>query len=407
MSSDCHEQKNEPVDVSRPGDSDEISLVEVWLVLVRHKWTIIGIFLFVLGVGSVYAFIRSPNYMYSTSVEIGTTLVDTKGAGLQPQLIEPPAAVQAKLESSYVPIVLNKFRDEKPSNFLPDIEIKVPKDSQIVILRSRGKVGDEEIVKNLHQQVVQELITDHKRQLRFPREQLDGALAQEQLKLNALENQQIFAVQLKAQQGKIEQAKLALANLKDQARALTAEKQGLTEKKKLYEKQIKELSEFLAKATSRKPSAEKEVADEAAALTFLMVNNQLENTRARLADVEEKLLVDLKYKVEEVENKFRENQRQQKDRTRVIDELQSVLVKLKLEHTQAQDAQKQVLKDLRGRIATLQITRDLGTIRSLKPVGAGRVVVVAVAGLLGVFLGFFVALFSEFLLKVKEQQTLA
>jgi uncharacterized protein involved in exopolysaccharide biosynthesis len=45
--------------------------------------------------------------------------------------------------------------------------------------------------------------------------------------------------------------------------------------------------------------------------------------------------------------------------------------------------------------------------QSLKPVGAGKGVIVALAGVLGLFLGLFAALFAEFLQKVREQHDAA
>ena len=403
-------------DFQRFADADEISLVDLWLVLARRKWVIIGVFFVVLGLGGVFAFLKPQSYRYSTPIEIGTNLVQTKDTGLQPQMIEPPGVVQAKLEKVFIPLALRRYRDKHPEGFLPEIKVTLPQDgaksgstdSQIVLLESRGPLARQDVIKNLQNEVVEELVDDHKKMLVFPRQQYAVVLAQETLQLNALEDPQIFAVQLKEQERKIDQAKIGLANLKDQARVLTVEKKGLAEKQRLYEKQIKDLNATLAQARGRHPAAEKEVTDEAKALTFLMVNNQLESTRSRLADLEEKLYVDLQNQSDRLESQIANNQRQQQAQVRSVDELQSALVKVKLDHQQRQASQIQTLRATQDRIDALKNTHAMDVaMQSLKPVGAGKGVIVALAGVLGLFLGLFAALFAEFLQKVREQHDAA
>jgi len=49
---------------------DEISLVDLWLVLVRRKLLIISVFFMCLVLGSVYAFTRPVQYEYRTGIEL-------------------------------------------------------------------------------------------------------------------------------------------------------------------------------------------------------------------------------------------------------------------------------------------------------------------------------------------------
>ena len=54
---------------------DEISLVDLWLVLVKRKRLVWGIFVLSILLGLAAAFMLTKKYAYTTAIEIGTTAV--------------------------------------------------------------------------------------------------------------------------------------------------------------------------------------------------------------------------------------------------------------------------------------------------------------------------------------------
>ncbi len=74
--------------------------------------------------------------------------------------------------------------------------------------------------------------------------------------------------------------------------------------------------------------------------------------------------------------------------------------------------QVEAISALETRLSSILETRVIvGPARSLEPVGPGRAVILALAGVLGLFLGIFAAFFAEFLAKARaamvERETAA
>ncbi|MFQ5488509.1 MAG: Wzz/FepE/Etk N-terminal domain-containing protein, partial [Gammaproteobacteria bacterium] len=257
-------------------EADEISLVDLWLVLVRRKWLIFISFTLLTLLGLAYYFTLSKSYEYTTAVEIGTTLVK-EGNGYTTALIDPPETVLAKLNESYIPWVQHRYFQKNPDDeTLYKLEASIPKDSELIVIKGKGPEEDESIYLAQMQQVLQRLFQDHERQtvivrsglmanlarareklaelqdpstLEVEKKSLEGALKTLQIRLDELRDPRIMALAVQKLETDLEQQKKALINLKNQEHLYQAQYRRLDQVDELLKKQIADLQSQIEMAS--------------------------------------------------------------------------------------------------------------------------------------------------------------
>lgn len=385
---------------------NEINLVDIWLILLRRKWLIATVFCVCVGLGVAASFLISKQYAYSSTFEIGST-VRENGEKLEVALIEDPETVKGKLVASYIPLAQAQFfeTDKAGQGKLHDISVKIPKNSQILVLESKGTLGERAVFEGLHQRVADYLLTDHQRIIKVPQKNYEVLLDIERLKLKELEDPKIFAVSRIGLESKIQAAKTQLQSLKDRAQLIAARFSQLKKKRQLLTQQVDEVTEGLSAAKGSRSRALSEVTGEAKAMTLLLIDNQIEQSRTRLASLQERLFVQLEDEQQVLENEKKENIRNQSLQESRINELGSQLEKLLIDHDQAQEMQQQEIAKVQNKLDNLRPTRTLGVaVKSLKPTGPGKALLLALSGVLGMMGGVFAAFFVEFLSRVRQQQ---
>lgn len=172
-------------------NADEVRLVDLWLVLVRRKFVIAALVLVSIAFGVVYALFTPHSYAYTTIVEIGTNGKN--------ELIEPLETARAKVADGYIAQVLQAhFKNNSNSATRYEVKAEVPKNSQVLILRSRGTVENEPVYAALHGEVVSRLRLDHLRAQNALRGDLKIRLETRERSLAELRQQaKLFEAQLK------------------------------------------------------------------------------------------------------------------------------------------------------------------------------------------------------------------
>jgi hypothetical protein len=323
------------------GYDDEISLVDLGLVLWRRRWAVLTTAAAVAALGVLLALLLPKQYAYTTTIELGSHVEDGKTVP-----IEPPSAVLAKISESYIPLALRDYREragDEAKKF--QVDARVPKDSQLVILESEGEAEQEPNHRQVQEQVVAALIDDHSRMFNLLRSGIE------------LEKQQALR---------------GLDELKDQEQFLLAEFKRLDLTGDLLRQQIEDANSLIEAAVKSRARAIREANDEARAMTLLMLDNEVQQNRTRLAGLEERFQVGLAQRRDDLNNKLRDNQRQQG----------------------IQDA---VIQRLELRMQNLLETRAVVTgLKSLEPVGLSRAAIAVLGGLLGGLLGLLAAFGLEF-----------
>ena len=87
-----------------------------------------------------------------------------------------------------------------------------------------------------------------------------------------------------------------------------------------------------------------------------------------------------------------------------IDQLESQLVKFRLDLIEQQKKQKNIIATIENKLDQIKETRSLGlAVRSLMPIGAGKVVIATLASGVGLALGVILAFLAEFIANVRQR----
>ncbi|NOY71290.1 MAG: hypothetical protein GXP14_02765 [Gammaproteobacteria bacterium] len=189
---------------------DEINLLDLIVVLIRHKILIITIFTACIILGLTKALNTPKTYTYRTTIEIGSQVV---GSRIVP--LESPNTLLAKLEYSHVPQILNKLRQQSPDDKKKhQIRSIVPSGSKIVLLEATGTKEQEDTLKKILQQISQKVIQDHTHIFQSLKENLEATLNLANKSLNSFKGNNNYT-EIVMNQNIIESISSQLANLRN------------------------------------------------------------------------------------------------------------------------------------------------------------------------------------------------
>jgi hypothetical protein len=323
--------------------AEEVNLIDLWLALLRHKRLIAAVFSMTVALGIIVAFQESHSYTYTTTIQIA------RGAEGQ---LEEPETLLAKLNESYIPYVMQQNFGSAPGAKRFKIEAKIPRDSRIILIESKGPDTDQELHIKLHSQILDRLAQDHDPEVDLVKLTMEN-------ELNRTRNQ--------------------LDKLKDEAVLLQSQGKRLDEQELLLKDQLKGLEKLIDSSEANRNKAVAEVEGEAKAMTLMLIDNETNKYMDRADEIKERLLLGLSDDRDKLKNDLADNLRNQ---------------------TELQEK----LQELQAKIVNIRYTRSiLPTIRSTEPDGIGKRDVIVLATVLGLLLGVFTAFMAEFLSKVRKR----
>ena len=327
---------------------DEISLIDLWLVLVRRRAVILAGTLVCLVAGLAYILIVPPKYTYTTTIEIGTQIVNERVSPIEAQ-----DSVRAKIAESYIPLIVQQYQKESGEEDVRyKIDVNAPKNSQVLVLTSKGTEDQEQTYTTLHRLVVQKLEQDHQRVSNVVRTGLTSQIAERERKA---------------------------VELQEEAKVLEARIKRIEDERGLLALEIQQTEALLTDAERNRARAVDEVTDATRAMTLLMLSDQLRQNRERLTELKQRLMVELPNTRDDLEKALSDNRRAQENE---LDDIESLR------------------PELSGIVETRAVAPSL---RLSEPVGLAKSVVLVLYLLLGLVLSVFIAFFLEFLSKVKAQ----
>ena len=198
--------------------TDGVKVVEIGIVFMRYKLAIAGIALVSVVIASIYALYAPHSYAYTTIVEIGTN-----GRN---ELIEPLETIRAKVTEGYiVQAVQDQIKQHPDQQMQCGITVEIPKNSQVLLLRSQETENGERVCAMLHNAVVDRLRSDHSRAQSLLRKGLESQLDLRERSLRILRDQaklietQISRLETKKELSVRELVHLASLRLADNQRA--------------------------------------------------------------------------------------------------------------------------------------------------------------------------------------------
>jgi hypothetical protein len=224
-------------------------------------------------------------------------------------------------------------------------------------------------------------------------------------------------------------AKQELEALKEMETLYAQNSRTLSQEKKLLGQHVIELQQILAKAEASKPDSGARSA-ESNAMMLLVLNNDLQNSRIRLNNLEFQLYIKLEERRATLEQQASQNRRSQRHQTEVIAQREREIEKFKIENMLAQQKQQAEIAKIEASLKELealqeqrvamkkleinelaeQIDNLSGTqaitrpMRSQLPVGSPKSVILFLAGLLGLIIGIL-GVFAKLMLQKGLLQT--
>jgi len=333
-------------------NEDDLSLLRVWAVLLRHKRTTLLTALITLLVGTATVLLWPQKYAYTTTIEIGTRF-DSDGTNGRAQPIEQAETVKAKLENSYIPLAQRSYALAHPDDTERyKIKVKVPEDSNVAILYSDGTEDTKDVYITQQQAVLDALIKDHERVLKEIKKGLE---------LERLEAQN------------------KLGDLTDESQTLTNRMKRFEQQEQLLLTHIDNLAQITSSAKLSRERVMHTSENDDRAMTLLLIDSEITESQEQLRELEEKLYLTVP------EDK---------------DELTSKLGELKRER----NAQIERIAEVDTKIANLRLTRSVvPPMQSLWPLGMTYLQQFALLFPLSILIGVLSAFVLEFNLLAHER----
>lgn len=374
-----------------PPSQDEISLFDLWDVLVRRWRWIAGVLLAVVLLGVTHALRQVPVYEYTHAIEIGKQVV-----GDEQRPIESPSSVAAKLEQNYVPSAIRAWLMAQPdAESQPDVSTSVPSDAEIVVLKGTGPESRQAVYVEILEDAAERLEQDHQRIIETIRQQLMVELTQAKGRIAALRDE-LTGIRDRYRLD-IEKARNQLSDLEDQAQLARQELDRLDRREALLRAEVEELQADLQEAEKNRTEATRNLGSPAEAMTLVMLSNEIRETRRRLSNLRTQLEVELANQRDRMRSKIADLERRIETQGGEVEVLQGERdAKLAAKANEIEVQQGRV-ETHEVRLENLSRTQPLSEPqRSLRPVGTGKRVIVVLSVVLGGMLGVFAAFFAEF-----------
>lgn len=170
-----------------PGD--EIDLIDLWIIVVKHIKVFLGVFFLVLIAAIVFVAARKPVYAYSLALQIGG-LRASNGAF---SLVDDPGAVMDQLKNATIPSALVEYADSHPGFDPASVKVKVDNadKSDVIVLSINGDVKREALAVAILNLIAAKVDANHASSLQqhveLTRKFLDNQISDVETQLSELE----------------------------------------------------------------------------------------------------------------------------------------------------------------------------------------------------------------------------
>jgi len=320
---------------------DEIDLMDYVKVLLKRKLLIFGIFLAAAIAAGVFSFLSPKIYKIDTSLEVGRI---EKATGTTPeQLVESPTQLVEKIKGD----VYGIFVREKlgiPEEKYPEIKAENPKDTRLINLIIES--AEPQKAKNILEEINNLILAEHQEKIKTKKELTEQDIKTIEEKIKLVEND-------------IEKTKNKIQPI---------------------DEDIKRIENKIVFAEEEKNNLEAKVE----ALEKVLIYQQDPGTQFALFDTKEKL-ANKKTEIENLYLTINSLKRSKEDLGVQINSLNTNIESL--------NAQINALKASLDEIKPTQVIKSPTV--SEKPVKPNKKLNIAIAGILGLFVGVFLAFFQE------------
>ncbi|MBK1669486.1 hypothetical protein CKO28_15715 [Rhodovibrio sodomensis] len=355
--------------------ADEISLFDIWNVLVRRRWVVLTVFVLVTAIAAAVALTRPTTYQLSQTIQVGEvdagSVFETTG-----RRADMPVGRQAASEG--VNIYLDAPRDAVDLNYFDTPETAATELHNLHIPAARSAFNADEGQEAALTASVSAQAVENTQLIRMTAEVPATRVgAYEELMSHAAER--LVAAHEEAEkltrrrfENAVTEARNAAAAIRDRlaARRSALERVGI--QRDLIKARIKDLEQVVERTQSARLKAIEGQPDVAQAMSMLLVANELRQAKGELNALRERLAVELPADKAELENEVASLERRLAVAEGEVEALQAGMAGFK---------------------GTRVVTSPQ---RSGGPTGTPWAVIVALGAILGGVAGVLAAFFAEF-----------
>lgn len=334
---------------------DEISLFDLWLVLVRRRWLMVAVFIVVVASGLAYALTRPTVYEYAATLAIGEVFKsggEDQGMVLAP--VQSPEGVVAEIRSVREPSAVREIvGNRQDSEYVPEVDVTSPEGSNLVILSGETTTDNAGRLKRTMELIAERVQDSHTSRIEAARNRIQR--------------------EIESAKKELERFKARQKSQKKQLSSLDAKVKTLKERRDDLETELGDLLEQRRNAS-----------DDVSSRYLMTLNSQIASVRDEIQGVEEQL-------TDQIPTKRRET-------------------RLALREMRAEvEENKEAKADAESRLSDITNTRlSSAPNRALEPTGTSGKLILALAIVLGGMLAIFGAFVWEFVTRAnayaKEQE---
>ena len=319
---------------------EEIDLMDYVKVILKRKWLILAVFFGAAIVAGVFSFLMPKVYKIDTSLEVGQI------AG---EAVEVPGQVVEKIKSDVYGIFVRE-KLQIPEEKYPKIKIENPKDTNLITLVIESAKPPES--KNILEAINNLILAEHQEKIKTKKE--------------------LIGQDIKTTEDKIKLAESDIEKTKNKIEPINED--------------IKRIENKIANAEEEKENLEAKVD----ALQKVLPYQQDPGTQFALFDTKEKLA----NKKQEIENLYLTINSLKRSKEDLDVQINSIKTSI-----ESLNAQINALKVSLDEIKPTQVIKSPTV--SEKPVKPNKKLNIIIAGILGLFVGVFLAFFQEWWEKSK------
>jgi len=369
---------------------DEISLIDLWIALLKFKKVFFISFLLLLVLGAtVVSLFKTEKYNMTSTMSIGEINIGGAITALQ-----PPEAVLSKINISILPS-LTRSTAEKENIGIFSTTVKNPKSTNLVVIENMVNGGNREVFADFQRTIIDSLLAEHMELSKALDSKLRQELEKEVSTLEKMKNPRELVKLTDFEILALEEEKIKLIKLTD--------KDFLENKNREYLNRIQIFEDTIQVLRGKSQSLQAQVdalqnSAKSRVEKSILMDSIADNELVMKGAEKEKLEIEHEY------NNFKLETSHLANRQKIqVDSLKSEIELI-------ESNWKADIKEQESKIAGLKNQLKGGNSRvisiaelSLKPVGLTKNLAYVIVVFLSVFAAFFITLLAMFRVKVNER----
>ena len=392
---------------------DEISLVDILRIFRQHKRVFYATFIVVLLLSIMFALMRTDNYKYQSTIELGRT-DDVRiqngevSVVVNGKVIESPATARSKIENSFIPVVRKYIAKKWGADKVFDVKVSVPKNTTVLTLESKGKKEFAEMHTDAHNKILALLRESEKPVFDNVYNALARKLDEAKIELQQLQDDTRFKTKVQAFQNRISAKQNTLKQFRDKIGLIDQKMTSLNKLRNIKLKDLQKANNQLAEFRKIQLNlfSDKTGDSSQKLLTQSMITGEIQRLTRRVSDLEQYLQVTADEQKKSLLNQKTELIRSIEQQKRELQKLRSEFEDFKLSRKDQIRKKEIEIKALQDKLNNLVETRFTSPVQqSIKPTGPGRGLIIALGAVIGIMLGFLFVFMAHLRQVMQESET--